>query len=871
MKQKTYLLLVTLLVILVNPYVAKTEDITLHKGVLDLTEWDFDKDGVFSVVGQSEFYFNQLLSPADFTNNKTLQPQYIDIPSIWSNGTIDGQTIPQHGYATYRIFVKLDYNKALNIKLDGVSTAYTVWIDGELLGNVGQVGSSKATSKPMYRIGNYLIEPNKNLATGETRTIEIIIQISNYHHTNSGLWDTIDIGSYESSLRLKTRTDFYNSLTLGILLIMALYHFSLYFLRRNDYSTLFFGLVSILMFIRGFTTDDRLILELFPNTSFFVLIRLEYLSVYTNIAFIAYFFYHLFNKEANKRFVQLAGVFAVLMSGIIIFAPVKIFTSFRDVYSLFALIVGFYVTFIVLIKAMIHKRHGSVIAFVGMFVFFGTGIFDVIKVVLVLPLPYIAQYGLVFYILSQSFILSQRFSISFIENKKLTETMDYQNKNLEKIVKERTSEVTQQSEEILAQQEEVLVINEELKKMNEELMQLTIVASKTDNAIAILDGKGNFEWTNKGFEKLFGHSLEELVKYRGQNFSETNINQNAKKAIAKCIEQKKTLIYENYITLNNGNNIWTHTTLTPIFDEAGNVNKIVAIDSDISKQKEAEKEITSQKDELESKNKRIAMQNKHIKASITYAKQIQKAILPQKKIFKKFDTFILFEPKDVVSGDFYWSSIVQNKAFETVDRSIRFLAVVDCTGHGVPGAFMSMIGSSLLNQIVNEKKIYSPKDILSHLHKNVQEALRQQETDNNDGMDVGICSVEILEDHTARVIFAGAKRPLIYCNKENQTLHVIQGDRKSIGGTKNYRNKVQFSNKEIILREGEKFYLSTDGFVDQNNSERKRFGTSKLIQLLDANKSKTMASQRDELLKKLHEWQKNEPQRDDITIIGVEI
>ncbi len=730
----------------------------------------------------------------------------------------------------------------------------------------------------MYKPYIYSILPNPNLDHNEYRTIELVLQVSNFYHVNSGIWEDIEIGNFENTQKLKTKRDFFDSLVFGILLIMALYHFALYFLRRDEYSTLFFGIFTLFMFLRGTATGSRFLLDLFPSMSVFVIVKIEYLSVYANMTFLGAFFYFLFPKDFNKRIIQISGIVTIIFASIIIFAPMTFFTSLRDFFNIFVLLLGLYISYYALVKAVIKKRQGSVLAFIGMFVFFGSGILDIITVMFVLPLPLVAPYGLVFYIFSQSFIISQRFSIAFKENKELTETLDYQNKNLEKIVKERTVEISQQSEEILAQQEELIVINDELQNTNDELEKLSIVASKTDNAIVILDNEMNFEWTNEGFDKLFGFTLNELIEERGNNFIEANSDKNVKKIIQKCVSNKETVIFNDLTKTKSKGDVWTQTTLTPIINEFDKISKVIAIYSDISKLKEAEQEIlqkneeiTAQKDELEDKNDKIAFQNEHIKSSINYARTIQRAILPQRKIFNVFETFIIFKPKDVVSGDFYWSSLVENKTSNSFDKKMRFLAAVDCTGHGVPGAFMSMIGSSLLNQIVNEKQIYSPKEILKNLHKNVQTALSQKETDNNDGMDVALCRIEREDENNVKIIFSGAKRPLIYCKNNENEIQVIKGDRKSIGGVKNHRNKVYFTNKELFLTKEEKFYLTSDGYIDQNNLERKRFGTKRLLRLLKSHKTKPMTEQKNEIIAALNMWQNDEEQRDDITIIGVEI
>ena len=161
------------------------------------------------------------------------------------------------------------------------------------------------------------------------------------------------------------------------------------------------------------------------------------------------------------------------------------------------------------------------------------------------------------------------------------------------------------------------------------------------------------------------------------------------------------------------------------------------------------RKIRSQKNKIEEQRDILDLQNQNINASIQYAQNIQRAILPvQNQISNLFESFIIYRPKDIVSGDFYWFTQINNTAF---------LAAVDCTGHGVPGAFMSMIGNSHLNEIVIEKQITNPAKILTLLNEKIIVSLRQDETANKDGMDVCFISIDLKSNE---ITFSGAKRPL---------------------------------------------------------------------------------------------------------------
>lgn len=263
----------------------------------------------------------------------------------------------------------------------------------------------------------------------------------------------------------------------------------------------------------------------------------------------------------------------------------------------------------------------------------------------------------------------------------------------------------------------------------------------------------------------------------------------------------------------------------------------------------------------------LEKQNKEIRASIRYAKTIQQAILPSSsEIEKYFDPFIVYWPKDIVSGDFYWITTHEINKVKSV-----YFAVVDCTGHGVPGAFMSMIGSRLLDEIVTEKKVDSPAEILGMLNQMVRTALRQEETDNNDGMDLALCKLELHPDKKQKITYAGAKRPLyIIKNKENKLI-THRGDRKSIGGYSLSKREITFTNYDIEVEKGDMIYLFSDGIIDQNSPDRKKFGRVRLEEAFVDSAKLAPEDQKKLIENSLREYMQNEEQRDDIALVGLKI
>jgi serine phosphatase RsbU (regulator of sigma subunit) len=261
---------------------------------------------------------------------------------------------------------------------------------------------------------------------------------------------------------------------------------------------------------------------------------------------------------------------------------------------------------------------------------------------------------------------------------------------------------------------------------------------------------------------------------------------------------------------------------------------------------------------------KLEKQNREIKSSIRYANTIQTAMLPDLVQIKDFATnFVIYRPKDIVSGDFYWASIISDTRM--------FFAVVDCTGHGVPGAFMSMIGIRMLDEIVNEMKLESPAIILESLNEILRTALRQEQTDNNDGMDLAVCRFDRTENGQVEMVYSGAKSTAYIGRTSNGEIEVLNPDRKSIGGYQPTKRTIEFTDQKIILNSGDSVFLSSDGIVDQNDRNRKKFGRARLKSILKDIIYEGSMEQKKFIEEKLDDFIQGEAQRDDITLAGIKI
>jgi tetratricopeptide (TPR) repeat protein len=293
------------------------------------------------------------------------------------------------------------------------------------------------------------------------------------------------------------------------------------------------------------------------------------------------------------------------------------------------------------------------------------------------------------------------------------------------------------------------------------------------------------------------------------------------------------------------------------------------------KEKKAKEEVALQKEEIQQINEELQVtlttvnqqknviehKNKSIEDSIVYAQRIQKAILPLTERLTQHlpEYFILFQPRDVVSGDFYYFEEKQDKLI---------LAVIDCTGHGVPGAFMTMIASEILNEIIQNKAIVEVNIILNELHKRVRIALKQKETQNRDGMDLVLL---MIDKQVKEVHFAGAKNPLIYI--QDNVLYQIKGDKMPIGGEQKEIERI-FTKHIINIDKPTMFYMFTDGYQDQfGGQERKKFMISQMKEIFLEIHTKEMPTQKQILAQHINRWIEDgkEKQIDDILVMGVRL
>jgi len=381
------------------------------------------------------------------------------------------------------------------------------------------------------------------------------------------------------------------------------------------------------------------------------------------------------------------------------------------------------------------------------------------------------------------------------------------------------------------------------------------IIERLNNLIVVANPQGGVEYVSPSVKTMLGYEPAELLGDGWWNNTKSNEDETVlfKDYIKNQFNASGNLglnevSYERQLKTSSGVNKWILWNMS-----VGPDNSVISIGSDITKRKNAEAA-------LEEKNSNLQQKNEDILDSIQYARKIQDAILPNVANIAQNveDAFVLYLPKDVVSGDFYWYYKKNNK---------MFIAAVDCTGHGVPGALMSVVGNSILKDVIIKREMENPAEILDALDNDVNNLFQKEDTYDvmSDGMDMSLAVIDL---DTNVLIFAGAMRPLWVVR--NSEVIDIKGDRFPIGYF--YGVEKTFTNVDFQLQKDDQIYMFSDGYADQFGGERnKKFNRKKMKELLVSINSMTGEEQKGFLDYALKNWRQEIEQTDDVLVVGLKI
>jgi PAS domain S-box-containing protein len=414
----------------------------------------------------------------------------------------------------------------------------------------------------------------------------------------------------------------------------------------------------------------------------------------------------------------------------------------------------------------------------------------------------------------------------------------------------------------------------EKKKFEAHSLRLTKIIESSLEIIISFEGSGKLTYLNKQALDIFGLAEGDSTEIELEDILTPDSYNNYLINIKNTIDEKTS--WEGELMLNsiNGTEIPVLCSIVRIEGLSHNEYSLIAIDISLRKKQEneilylnsnLEKKVHERTYDLQKTNEVLVQKNREILESIQYALRIQKTILPKKKEFMGIfnNSFVLTIPRDIVSGDFYWAYEVDG---------LKLLAVIDCTGHGVPGAMLSILAMRLIHKIVNIERILEPSEILESIDREIQGMLQTSTSEHhhiNDGMDMAIC---VVNESNQTINYAGANRPLFLLKNDTNDCIEYSPTKRPIGQNLKYKSSETFSKVELHYEKNDRIYLTSDGFQSQFGGPRdKKIGKKAMLGFLQELKSTPIIGQSFWLSNFFNDWKGNNPQVDDVCVLGVEL
>jgi adenylate cyclase len=394
------------------------------KGEIDLRNWDFSQD-IISLEGEWEFYWKQFIKTDSISVAKP--NGFSVIPGLWNDEKVDGETLGGFGYATYRLVFYTDpKNKYLSLKVLDLSSAFRVWVNGEIVLENGKIGKTEKEMVPQYY-------PKITILTNLQERNEICVEISNFQHRKGGFWEGFRLGNFDKIQSYRENKFGFDLFLTGSLLIMGVYHIGLFSLRRKDKSSLILGFFCFVLVLRISVTGERILFQAYPNFPWGLGLKIEYLTFYLASPLFASFIYYLYPKEFKLNILKLFIIICSIFALIIIFTKPHIYSRTLVPYELSVVLFSLYTIYVMSI-GIIRKKEGATVAFMGFLLFFATIVNDMLYSSLIINSYYLAPFGLFLFIFSQAFILSLRFSKAFAAVESLSEDLIHTNNSYSRFV-----------------------------------------------------------------------------------------------------------------------------------------------------------------------------------------------------------------------------------------------------------------------------------------------------------------------------------------------------------------------------------------------------------------------------------------------------
>lgn len=436
-----------------------------EEGILSLEGWNFSNQDPLKLKGDWEFYWNELLSPQDLEHTTYPQVNYIHLPHSWNGYVLNGKPLAGKGYATFRLNILLDESmvgQELALKMQNINFSYKLWIDGDLVTEVGNVGSDRTTTTP--KITTELIP-----FYSKDESIELVIQVANFHHQRGGIANHILFGDADQLIKqtsLKVASEMFIT---GSIISIGIYHLMLFGRRRSDKAPLFFGLFCLIWGVRTLFVGEVILTQIFPEFPFEIELKYEYMAFFIGAHIFAKYIQSMYPDELPDRFCQISRFVSLSFSFVALLTPARIFTHTLLAFEIYT-VVYLIVLLIIIFKAALHKREGALLLSVVAIFSFLTVINDFLYYAEKLLIGNLSPLGLFIFTIAQMYILSNRFANAFsrieevsVELKETNEELLDLTKTLEDRVKIRTVQLAE-SNQILQKTNEELIRSQESRR-----------------------------------------------------------------------------------------------------------------------------------------------------------------------------------------------------------------------------------------------------------------------------------------------------------------------------------------------------------------------------------------------------------------------
>ncbi|WP_164880500.1 diguanylate cyclase [Clostridium manihotivorum] len=385
------------------------------QGKIDLSKWNFDKDGLARLDGQWELYYGQLIEPKDFdeANYNKEGRDFFNAPNSFSK-TLSNNKLPKSGYGTLRLTIKLKDGdrKSYGLRTQSLLSASRVWVDGKLLITNGVVTKSSTDAVGSFEHNMAFFENTKN-------EVEIVIETSNYNNV-TGKFQSIDIGYSQDIKREYIKNVVLDSIVIGALFIMSIYHFALYFKRVNKRAPLYFAIFCLFVALRDTLVGERIVYSFFPNITFDLFNKIAYLTVYCPLPFIVLFFKEFFVEDLSPKIVYGINTVSILLATATIFTNIEVYENFLIGYEVYGTVLLAYILYII-VRAVINGKNGAQLILFGFIIFIITIFHDMLLHLGWLQGNSLLTFGFLVFVFSQSYMMAAVFSDAYVEIEKLLE------------------------------------------------------------------------------------------------------------------------------------------------------------------------------------------------------------------------------------------------------------------------------------------------------------------------------------------------------------------------------------------------------------------------------------------------------------------